>query len=135
MPLYKYKSSMPGLSCMKCEKGLVKMQTMSDDALTHCPDCGGPIQRIIQSCGIKIPHSMKVRVDYRDDLARYPGDPTAWVDGPRALSKLMDDRKRMGWEMKPLEMTSKTEAPKGTLAAEAYKRAKAKGFIPDAERK
>lgn len=35
--------------------------------------------------------------DYRDDLAARPGDPDAWVDGPRALRRLIDRRKREGW--------------------------------------
>lgn len=36
--------------------------------------------------------------DYRDDLAAYPGDPDAWVDGPRSLRRLVDRRQREGWE-------------------------------------
>jgi hypothetical protein len=35
--------------------------------------------------------------DYRDDLAAYPGDPAACIDGPRALRRLIDRRKREGW--------------------------------------
>lgn len=32
--------------------------------------------------------------DYREDLARFPGDPRAYVDGPRSLKKLLDTTKR-----------------------------------------
>jgi len=35
--------------------------------------------------------------DYRDDLAAYPGDPAAYVTGPRSLARLIDRRKREGW--------------------------------------
>lgn len=41
--------------------------------------------------------------DYREDLARFPGDPEAYVDSPTAVNKLIDKRKRDGWVMGRLD--------------------------------
>lgn len=40
--------------------------------------------------------------DYREDLARFPNDPEAYVDGPTALAKLKDKRLREGWTFSPI---------------------------------
>ena len=34
---------------------------------------------------------------YRPDLSRFPGDPDAFVSGPKSLDKLIEKRKRAGW--------------------------------------
>lgn len=75
--------------------------------------------------------------DYREDLARFPNDPQACVDGPRALQKLKDQRRREGWTFKPLD-TVRSEKPPTTdpnrsLAREAYEAARAKGFRTEEE--
>jgi len=136
MPSYQYRVSTKGLGCSKCIQGFASIQRMSDPALSHCPRCGAGVYRAIQrTAGFIMPYSgpRGTGHDYRDDLARFPGDPDAFVDGPRALSLLKDKRKRDGWELKPIDMVSSRDAPKGSMAEEAFRRAKAKGFIPDGE--
>lgn len=71
--------------------------------------------------------------DYRDDLARGPGDPEAYVDGPAAVRKLIDKRKREGWIFhkdfsSALGDGPKTAKPAEQMAREAYERARDKGF-------
>lgn len=39
------------------------------------------------------------KLDYHPELARFPGDREAFVDGERALRKLVDARRRQGWEL------------------------------------
>lgn len=76
--------------------------------------------------------------DYREDLAAFPGDPDAFIDGPAALKKLKDKRKAQGWLLRPIE-----EAASGQhggdidkpLAAEAFEEAKASGFRLEGEDK
>lgn len=85
---------------------------------------------------IKIRHGLRGDChDYRDDLARFPGDPQAYTDGPRAVKRLLDQRLREGWTIRdPSEVRSKPPEPTSSFAREAYNRAKAKGFVPDGEK-
>ena len=78
--------------------------------------------------------------DYREDLARFPGDPEAWVGGPLSLNKLIEKRKRQGWtEGLPLdEIERKLNDPHPVeealnmdpceMARECFQEAKAEGF-------
>lgn len=45
MPTYRYR-------CKECEHEFEVIQRMSDDPLTHCPICGGPVRRVVGSVGI-----------------------------------------------------------------------------------
>ena len=76
--------------------------------------------------------------EYREDLARYPNDPQAFVSGPRAKQKLIDQRKREGWQEGPSfsEMAKEQSVEKvdsQELVREAYERAEATGFRFDGE--
>jgi len=63
------------------------------DTRFGCADCGRR-----RAPHPKIRHGIRGDCrDYREDLARFPGDPEAYVDGPRSLQKLIDKRKRQGW--------------------------------------
>lgn len=72
--------------------------------------------------------------DYRDDLARFAGDPQAYVDGPRALQKLKDQRQREGWVFHDSfaqatgESIKEPEQPMEQAVWEAYERARANNF-------
>ncbi|MEA3334516.1 MAG: FmdB family zinc ribbon protein [Chloroflexota bacterium] len=45
MPIYEYQ-------CESCNTRFDKMQRFSEDPLTECPMCGGPVYRVIQPVGI-----------------------------------------------------------------------------------
>ena len=55
MPVYEYgpKGGAPG--CDHCRDGFDILQRMTEDALTACPKCGGPIERIMQRAAIATP--------------------------------------------------------------------------------
>ena len=40
MPVYEYE-------CKACEKVLEVQQKMADDPLTNCPECGGPVKKMM----------------------------------------------------------------------------------------
>lgn len=130
MPNYVYRSKDPDCS------GFEATEKLSDPAQTTCPNCEAVVYRAItlNSAGFKLRHGMKGDMrDYRDDLARFVGDPEAHVDGPRALKKLIDKRKRQGWQMGQLQSpTQPKQRSSMEIVTESYLRAKAKGFIPDA---
>ena len=50
MPLYVYEATDGG--CARCSHGFEVAQSLKDARLTACPDCGAPIQRVIQAPAI-----------------------------------------------------------------------------------
>ena len=52
MPIYVYEAKDGAKSCAKCREGFEISQSMKDDKLTVCPDCGSPIMRVIQAPGL-----------------------------------------------------------------------------------
>lgn len=85
----------------------------------------------------KFSHMLKVDREYREDLARFPNDPEALVDGPKALQELIDKRKREGGVVRPLSdalgPSPLQQTDNRNLMAEAYEAAKARNFRTDEE--
>jgi len=47
MPIYEY---MPkGTGCETCRSGIERLQKLSDPPLTACPDCGTPVERVLNA--------------------------------------------------------------------------------------
>ena len=68
MPLYIYETSDPKKGCAKCRAGFEITQSLKDEKLTACPDCGAPIYRVIQAPGLT--HS-KTDLHYRAKRAGF----------------------------------------------------------------
>ena len=106
-----------------CDKGHGHELSFTDERF-GCPVNG----RRPRTPRFKIRHGMKGDMrDYREDLARFPNDPEAYVDGPRAVQKLWDKRQRQGWTRREITSNPKPKSPE-QVAREAYERAKANGF-------
>ncbi len=58
MPLYEYE-------CPKCEKVLEVMQKFSDAPLTECPECKGPISKIMSMSSFALKGSGWYTTDYK----------------------------------------------------------------------
>ena len=52
MPIYVYEAQKPDRGCAKCRGGFEIRQSIVDARLTSCPDCGAPIQRVVQAPGL-----------------------------------------------------------------------------------
>ena len=52
MPTYVYEALEIEKGCAKCSGSFEIFQPMKEDSLKKCPDCGQPIQRVIQPVGI-----------------------------------------------------------------------------------
>ena len=52
MPLYVYEARDSKKSCAKCRGGFEIAQSLKDEKLAACPDCGAPIYRVIQAPGL-----------------------------------------------------------------------------------
>ncbi len=48
MPQYHYQANSKK-HCSYCEQGFDVIQKISDESLTHCPECGASIKKIIQA--------------------------------------------------------------------------------------
>lgn len=68
MPLYVYEAKDSKSSCPSCLGGFEVTQSLNDDKLTVCPDCGAPIYRVIQAPGLT--HS-KTDLHYRAKRAGF----------------------------------------------------------------
>jgi putative FmdB family regulatory protein len=58
MPTYEYK-------CKECGHQLEVVQSFTDDALTECPACGGPLRKVFGNIGITFKGSGFYKTDSR----------------------------------------------------------------------
>lgn len=58
MPLYEYE-------CPKCTKVHEVMQKFSDAPLTECPECQGPVQKLMSSTSFALKGSGWYTTDYK----------------------------------------------------------------------
>ena len=52
MPMYVYEAKDAAKSCPRCADGFEIMQSIADQKLETCPNCGSPVIRVIQAPGI-----------------------------------------------------------------------------------
>lgn len=58
MPTYEY-------ACRECGHRFDAVQSIHDDALTECPECGGPVRRVVAAVGVQFKGSGFYRTDNR----------------------------------------------------------------------
>jgi len=138
MPTYKYRSRAP--KCRECRDGYEIFESIHLEPQACCPLCFSAVYRVIQRPKWNIRHSLKGDMrEYREDLARFSRDPEAFCDGPTAVKKLIDKRKRQGWTEGPSyqecydsNVASATDQgdpdEQKRIQVEAYEEARAEGF-------
>ncbi len=52
MPTYEYRAVDVQAACEHCRARFEVRQSMRDEPLQKCPQCGGRIERLISACGI-----------------------------------------------------------------------------------
>ena len=57
MPIYEYK-------CLKCNNEFEAMQKFSESALSQCPNCGGPVKKLISRSSFHLKGSGWYLTDY-----------------------------------------------------------------------
>ncbi|WP_019200684.1 FmdB family zinc ribbon protein [Tsukamurella sp. 1534] len=62
MPTYSY-------ACKECGESFDAVQSFSDDPLTVCPHCGGPLRKLFNSVGVVFKGSGFYRTDSRSGKA------------------------------------------------------------------
>src|SRR6476620_5650734 len=58
MPTYEYR-------CKTCDHRFDAVQSFTDDAITECPECGGPVKKVFGSVGITFKGSGFYKTDSR----------------------------------------------------------------------
>ncbi|MHA6796738.1 FmdB family zinc ribbon protein [Pseudonocardia bannensis] len=66
MPTYQY-------ACTACEHRFEAVQSFSDDSLTECPVCQGPLRKVFSSVGIVFKGSGFYRTDSRSGSSAVDG--------------------------------------------------------------
>ncbi len=57
MPIYEYK-------CLKCKHKFEAMQKFSESAISQCPNCGGPVKKLISHSSFHLKGSGWYLTDY-----------------------------------------------------------------------
>ena len=76
MPTYEY-------ACTKCGHHLEVVQSFSDDPITTCASCGGPLRKVFGTIGIVLKGSGFYKTDSRTSSTKSRGE----SDGPKKGSE------------------------------------------------
>ena len=76
MPLYEYQ-------CKKCGNRLEKIQKFSDKPLTKCPDCGGPMEKVISAPAVQFKGSGWYVSDYARKGSGAPASDSGTESAPK----------------------------------------------------
>ena len=68
MPVYVYQAVEPEKGCAKCASEFEVTQSIKDERLAVCPECGRPVQRLIQAPALG---RSKFDLDYRAKRAGF----------------------------------------------------------------
>ena len=68
MPIYVYEAKEPAKGCARCRDGFEVSQSLKDERLAACPDCGASVYRVVQAPGLT--HS-KTDLHYRAKRAGF----------------------------------------------------------------
>ena len=98
MPIYQYE-------CDTCGVRFERMQRMSEEPLTECPECDGKVHRVIQPVGIIFKGSGFYITDNRQ-----VSSPT--LTPPKDSDKSAADKPSPDKETKPASTTEKTSTDK-----------------------
>ncbi len=66
MPTYEYQACDPQNACPHCRERFEVRQSMSEEPLTACPECGRPVQRAISLCTVATTQSTKSMLSDRN---------------------------------------------------------------------
>lgn len=60
MPIYEYRAKDPEkASCYRCRQAFDVQQSMKDEPLKVCPECGQPVERLISVCHVSTAQSTR----------------------------------------------------------------------------
>jgi putative FmdB family regulatory protein len=110
MPTYEY-------ACTECGQHLEVVQSFSDDSLTTCPACGGPLRKVFGNIGIVLKGSGFYKTDSR------PAKSSAKSSSDAGDSKKSSDGDSSSSKTKESTAASSTTSSSGDAGAPAAKSA------------
>ena len=99
MPLYEYQ-------CKKCKHRFEKIQQFSDKPLTKCPECGGPLEKLISASSVQFKGSGWYVSDYGRKGSSGPSSSSSDSESSAKETKETKDGKETKKEEKPKSDTS-----------------------------
>jgi putative FmdB family regulatory protein len=66
MPLYEYQ-------CKRCKHRFEKIQQFSDEPIKKCPECGGPVEKLLSASSVRFKGSGWYVTDYPKKGAAHAG--------------------------------------------------------------
>lgn len=86
MPIYEYE-------CTACKHRFDRYQSFSEPAVTTCPECGGPVRKVLQPVGIVFKGSGWYKNDSRTSSANGKADAKDAAAGASAEAKAAGEGK------------------------------------------
>jgi putative FmdB family regulatory protein len=106
VPTYEYR-------CKSCGEELEAVQSFTDDPLTECPTCGGPLRKVFGSIGITFKGSGFYKTDSRAGSASRSSSSSSSSDGATSDSGTSDSgTSDRGSGDKPKSDTTKSDTAK-----------------------
>lgn len=85
MPTYQY-------ACTECGHAFEQVQSFSDDALTHCPECDGRLRKVFNAVGVVFKGSGFYRTDSRSSSTATDSAKPASTDKPATPAAKTDSK-------------------------------------------
>ena len=70
VPTYTYETADQSKACELCREQFDVTQKMSDEPLEGCPDCGGPVRRVITAVGVNTRYAKMDKAPSDSELKR-----------------------------------------------------------------
>lgn len=71
MPIYEYQAKIPGKSCKMCREVFEYIQGVGEKPLSHCPNCGQRVKRIISWCHAAVIDPSPEYIDTERKITEY----------------------------------------------------------------
>lgn len=110
MPTYQYK-------CRQCDHRLEEVQSFTDEPLSECPTCGGPLRKVFSTVGVVFKGSGFYRNDNRSVSANGKSDDAAAkAESSETSSEAKSGTKAENAAKSKSDSTSDAKSASGTAA-------------------
>jgi len=110
MPTYEYR-------CKECGEDLEVVQAFTDDALTECPTCGGPLRKVFGNIGITFKGSGFYKTDSRSKSSATKAKESSGDSAAASSDSKPDSKPEKKSDSKKESSTSSTSSSSGSSDA------------------
>ena len=71
MPIYEYQTLNPKKACQKCRQVFEVLQGLNEPVLSHCPECGKPVRKVVSWCRAAVTETSDEQRKTMSDLKAY----------------------------------------------------------------